>query len=30
MGVMSNHMGCVMDANLQQGQHQGILEQRGK
>lgn len=30
MGIMSNHMGYVMDANLQQRQCQGILEQRGK
>lgn len=27
MGVRSNHIGYVMDANLQQGQCQGILEQ---
>lgn len=30
MGVMSNHMGYVMDDNLQQEQCQGILELGGK
>lgn len=30
MGVISNHMGYMMDASLQQRQCQGILEQRGK
>lgn len=30
MAVVSNHMGYVVDAYLQQGQCHGILEQGGK